>query len=113
MNFFSKTWQALVNVPGAILKGEFLLRIHVDRYFIHILYTFLLLWLTILIDMRVEKTMVKVEENKSVLTDLKIYHAQKTVQLVSIKRISTIKDMLEKDGSKVTFPEKPAARIEK
>lgn len=113
MSKLSMIWQALVNIPGAILKGEFLLRIHIDKYFIHILYTFLLIWFTILLDMRVEKTMVKVEDSKKELSDLKIYHAQKTVQLVSIDRISTVQEMLQKDGSKVAFPEKPASRIEK
>lgn len=108
-----KFWQILKNAPGAILKGEFMLRMRVDKYFLHILYTFFLLWMTILTDMAVEKTMVKVETNKEILSDLKIYHAQKTVQLVSLNRISKIGDMLKAEGSDLAFPEKPASKIEK
>lgn len=108
-----KIWEPVRNGITAIVQGELLLRLHVDKFFIHILYTFLLLWLVILLDMRVEKTMANVERNKAALSEMKIYHAHKTVQMVSLNRISTVQDMLEKEGSDVTLPEKPAVRIRK
>lgn len=108
-----KFWDILRNGVNAMVHGELLLRLHVDRYFIHILYTFLLLWLVILLDMRVEKTMATVERNKATLSEMKIYHAQKTVQMVSLNRISTVQQMLEEKGSDVTLPEKPAYKIKK
>ena len=61
----------------------------------------------------VQKTLVKVERNKTVLNDLRIYHAQKTVELVEMGRLSTIEDLLEKSGSSLTMPEKPAETIVK
>jgi len=106
-------WELVRNGATAIVRGELLLRLHVDRYFIHILYTFLLLWMVILLDMRVEKTMAAVERNKATLSEMKIYHAHKTVQMVSLNRISTVQGMLEEKGSDVTLPEKPAVRIRK
>lgn len=110
---FKKIFQAIGNGFQAIFAGEFLLRIHVDRLFVHIVYTLFLLWMVILIDMRVETTMAKVEKNKETLNDMKIYHAHKTVQLVSINRLSTVKEMLEEKGSDVTLPSNPPTRIKK
>ena len=103
----------LKNSLKAIFKGEFLLRMRVDKYFMHILYTFLLVWLSIWLSMKIENTMVKVEKNKTTLNDMKIYHAQKTVEVVSLDRITTVEDMLEKIGSDVELPVKPADRIMK
>lgn len=113
MASFKKIWEAVRNGANAIVHGELLLRLKVERYFLHILYLFLLLWMVILLDMRVEKTMAKVEKNKETLSEMKIYHAQKTVQMVSLNRISTVQSMLEEKGSNVTLPEKPAVKIKK
>ena len=52
------------------------------------------------------------EENSRTIEDLKIYHAQKTSELASFDRISTVQEMLAKQGSKLTLPDKPAAHIE-
>lgn len=103
--------QILKNCLTAILRGEFLMR--VDRYFVHILWTFLLFWGMILSSMVVQKTLVRVEKNKKELTDLKIYHAQKTVELARLGRITTVERLLEENGSDVTLPDKPADIIRK
>ena len=88
------------------------MRMHLDRYFIHIAYTFLLFWLVIVYSMMVQNTLAKVEKNRNAVNDLKIFHAQKTVKLVGFGRIDTIEDMLKKQGSDITLPEKPAARLD-
>ena len=44
---FSDIWAWLKNAALATLKGELLLRLHVSRYFIHIIYTFFLFWVSI------------------------------------------------------------------
>ena len=51
------------------------------------------------------------ESNKEILENYKIYHAQKTYQFVKMGRISTVEDMLEQGGSKLTAPAKPAETI--
>jgi len=106
-------WQALRNSAIAILRGEFLVRLRCDKYFLHIIYTFFLLWLMIWLGIKIENTMVRVEKNKETLTNLKIYHAQKTVQMVSFDRVSTVEQMLREAGSDVTLPDNPAVILEK
>jgi len=108
-----KIWDAIRNGFVAILHGELLLRLRFDKYFPHIIYTFFLMWMMIWMSMKIENTMVKVEKNKTTLNDMKIYHAQKTVEVVSLDRISTVEDLLRKSGSDVDIPVKPADRIVK
>ena len=110
---FKEILAAVKESVSAIFRGEFLLRLHIVRLFPHILFTFLVMWMSILMDMRVEKTMVELERSKSELNDMRILHAHKTVQMVSLNRISTVQGMLESKGSEVTLPEKPAAVIRK
>lgn len=110
---FSNIWEAIKNSFIAILHGEFLIRIKCDKYFLHIVYTFFLIWMMIWIGIKVENTLVKVEKNKVTLNDMKIYHAQKTVRMVSLNRITVVDKLLKENGSEVTLPKKPAYRIEK
>ena len=63
--------------------------------------------------LRIEQTMVRLEDTKQMLEDYRIYHAQKTCELVKLDRLSTVQDMLEKSGSALTIPDKPADRIKK
>ena len=99
---------SIKNAFNAFLRGELLMRLGCDRFFPHILYTFLQFWIGILLNIMVENTMSKVEKN----TDLKIYHTEKTVQMAGMRRITKTDKMLENKGSKVTFPTKPATRID-
>lgn len=114
-----KTWKiqdlgkGLRNSLRAILKGEFLLRLNVGRYFIHIVYTFFLIAMVIWISLMIEGTMTKVERNKAVLRELEIVHTQKTFDVVKLSRRSTVQEILEQMGSKVTEPVEPATRLTK
>ena len=101
----------LKNAFLATIKGEFLLRLHVNKFFIHIIYTFFLFWVSIWLSLKIEKTLTRVEENRKALQDIEIYHAQKTVELAGMGRMSKIEDMLRDKGSELTIPEKPADRI--
>ena len=101
----------LKNAFLATIKGEFLPRLHVNKYFIHIIYTFFLFWVSIWLSLKIEKTLTKVEENRKALQDVEIYHAQKTVELAGMGRMSKIEDMLREKGSALTIPEKPADKI--
>lgn len=99
------------NIFSAMMKGEVLLRIKFDRFFVHVLYLFLLIWFIIYFSLKVDQTLVRMEKNRVELENLKIYHAQKTCELAGYDRLSTIEAMLEASGSKVAIPEKPADRI--
>ncbi|MBQ6287040.1 MAG: hypothetical protein IJK73_05215 [Bacteroidales bacterium] len=108
---FADVGQWLKNAFFAMLKGEFLLRLNISKYFIHIIYTFFLFWVSIWLSLKIEKTMTRVEENRKALQDMEIYHAQKTVELVSLGRMSKVEKMLQDQGSTLAMPTKPADRI--
>jgi hypothetical protein len=52
--------------------------------------------------------MLTVQKNNDRIKTLKVYHAQKTYELVRLDRIATVEKMLEEAGSQVKAPEKPA-----
>ena len=112
-----KTWRIqdlgtwLKNSFRAILRGEFLLRLNVGRYFIHIVYTFFLIAMIIWISLMIESTMTKVEKGKAELRELEIVHTQKTFDVVKFTRRSSINEMLQQMGSKVTEPQQPATQL--
>ncbi|MGN0199119.1 MAG: FtsL-like putative cell division protein, partial [Candidatus Cryptobacteroides sp.] len=94
-----------------ILKGRLLITLKIERYFVHIIYTFFLFWVSIYLGMKIEKTMTRVEENRRRLEDIEIFRAHKQVELTRLQRMSTVQEMLEAKGSSVGIPEKPAERI--
>ena len=114
-----KTWKLadiglfLKNSFVAVLKGEFLLRLNVGRYFIHIAYTFLLFGLVIWFSLMIDTTMCKVEKNKAVLKELEIVHSQKVFELVNVSRRSSVEEMLGQLGSNVKEAEKPATVVKR
>ena len=92
----------------AIINGDILLLLRADRLLPYILYFCILAWISIWISYKSEQTMTQVEKNKKELESLKIYHAQKTCEYVSLDRISTVEEMLKQKQSEVTTPQKPA-----
>lgn len=100
-----------INILKAIMSGDILLSMRIDKAFMHIVYLFAIVWVSIFVSLKIEETLRIVEKNNSVLESLKIEHAQKTSELASFDRISTVNDLLRKEGSEVTFPQKPAAHI--
>lgn len=98
-------------VLRSILNGDILLLLRVDRLLPYILVLFVIGWINILLNYKIEQTMVKVESNKVILENYRIYHAQKTYEFVRSGRISTVEQMLENGGSQVRTPEKPAETI--
>jgi triosephosphate isomerase len=61
----------------------------------------------------VGETLIEREKNKTKIEDLKIFKAQKTCEIVSLDRISTVETMLEELGSEVRPPHKPADKLVK
>ena len=89
-------------------RGDLLTRLRVDRALPYILYLFFLGCISIWLSYQAEQTMLTVQKNNETIKTLKIYHAQKTYELVGLDRIATVEKMLEEAGSKVKAPEKPA-----
>ena len=114
-----KTWKIadiglfIKNSFKAVLKVEFLLRLNIGRYFIHIAYTFLLFGLVIWFSLMIETTMSKVEKNKAVLQELEIVHSQKVFEVVNVSRRSSVEEMLGELGSNVKEAEKPATVVKR
>ena len=106
-------WKGVYNAFRALSRGEFLLSIGAHKYYMHILYLFVLAWISILLSLKVDGTLTKVEENKVVLHDLEIYHAEKEAELVRLHSASTTVKRLKQLGSDVTLPEQPAIKIDK
>ena len=108
-------WKTILNEIIETLKsigrGDILIKMQVHRLFPYILYMFFIAWVSIWLSYQVEKTMYRVETNKGIIENLKIDNANKTCEIVSLTRISTVESMLEEAVSKVKAPEKPADRI--
>ena len=108
---WKKVGTAIKEILKAIGHGDVLLRLRVDKYLPHILYAFALSMISIFLSYKAEQTMVIREKNKETLETLRIYCAQKTSDIVSLNRSSTVETMLEDLGSDLSQPEKPAYRI--
>lgn len=103
----------LKNGGKAILSGELLLRLNVSRYFIHILWTFVLIGALIWYSLAVDSTLVKVEQNEAMLKELEIECTTKEFELKSLYRRTSIQELLKQKGSLVQEPVKPASIIER
>ena len=108
---FSDLEKKIKNSLVAVLKGEFLLRLNVGRYFVHVMYTFLLFGLIIWLSLMTESTMAKVEQAKAELKELEIENAELTYEAAKAERRTTVEARLTELGSKVGEPEKPATRL--
>lgn len=112
-----KTWKInnirtlLKNSLLAVVKGEFLLRLNVGRYFVHIMYVFLLMAASIWLSLMIEDSMARVEKNKAKIRELEIANSQLVFDLAKCERRSEVEARLEEMGSKVTEPDKPATII--
>ena len=108
---WTKVATAVKETLVSIGQGSFLLRLRVDKLFPYILVLFILGGANIWLSYVVEQTALKVEKNKKVMEYYRNDYANKTYEFVKAGKISNVKVMLEKAGSKVTTPEKPAVII--
>ena len=98
-------------VIKSILSGDILLLMRVDRALPYILFLFALGWVNIFLNYSIEQAMAKVEKNKKIVEYYRNDYANKTYEFVKAGKISNVRTMLEKAGSEVTAPEKPAVII--
>ena len=112
-HILSTVGEFLKNSFSAVLKGEFLLRLNIGRYFIHIIYTFVLLGVAIWISLMIDTTLTKVEKNKETIREMEILYSEKSFDVAKLGRRGTVAKMLETMGSSVKEAEKPAMTVEK
>jgi hypothetical protein len=108
---WKKIGNATIETIKAIGYGDILLRLRVDKLLPFILYAFVLAMVSIFMSYKAEQTMLRMERNKADLETLRINHSQKTCDLISLDRISTIETMLEELGSNLQPPQKPADKL--
>ena len=109
---FKKLWKSISNTIDATFKGELLLRLGFDKFFLHIIWLFVLLLIAVWTNYKIEKTLLAVQRNKAEIETLRIIESQTTCELERLKRINTIEKMLEEEGSVVAIPTKPASIVE-
>lgn len=97
----------------AILRGQFLMRLRIDEYFIHIVYVFFLMAMLILISLGVENSLNKVEENKQTLKELRIIWSDKTFEMAGVSSRSEVERKLSEMGSKLGEPDRSATVLDK
>lgn len=110
---FSDIGTFLKNSFLAILQGRFLLRLKIDKYFVHIVYVFFLMGMLILISLGTESSLNKVEENKKIINGLEIICSDKTFEVADKSRRAAVEETLEKMGSALREPAKSAIVLEK
>lgn len=97
----------------AICRGEFLLRLNIGRYFVHIVWTFLIIALFIWFNLSVDNTLAKVEKNKKELKELEIRNSSLEFKLKQMDRRSTVESMLKEMGSDLCESDKPVIELKK
>ncbi len=106
-------WQSVANTFKALRNGDLLLHIRADKYYIHVMYVFLLMWLSIMLSLQVDKTLTLSAANKAAIEELKIHHTESEAALVKIKGASAVEARLKKLGSDAEMPKEPATVIKK
>ena len=101
------------SILKSIGRGEILFTLKCDQFFPHIVYTFFLIFMVLLLNLMIEKTMVRVEENKKERYDLKIALTHKRTELIGLEKLSGVQELLEKAGSDLGIPDDPAVYIRK
>lgn len=107
------TSKAIGKAVMSIARGEFLFTLKCDKFFPHIIYFFFLICIVLGLNMMIEKAMVKVEQNRTELYDMKIFLTHKNAELVSLGKLSKVEEMLDAAGSDLTIPEGPAIILKK
>ncbi len=108
-----KIWRALSGTFRSIRTGEFLLSIRADKYYMHIMYLFLLMWVSILLSLQVDKTLTKAGDNQAAIDQLRIHYAEKEAALVKLHSASAAEIRLKELGMDLTLPQEPATVIKK
>lgn len=105
---FKRVLKTILNTVLAVIKGELLLKLNVEKYFLHIAWTFFLFAAFIAYRIGVDTTLARVEKNSAVLKELQIRKSTKEYELKSLYRRTSIEEMLREKGSELQEPEKPA-----
>ena len=104
-------WLSVRNTLRALRNGDLLLHVRADKFYIHVMYVFLLMWISIMLSLQVDKTLTKAGNNKAAIEELRIHHTESEAALVKIKGASPTQARLKKMGSEAQMPTEPATVI--
>ena len=93
------------------LQGKLLLRLGADRYLPQIIFFFAMATGSIAVNLGIESTVHRKEENKKVIENLKSVHTELTCRLTSLNSVCKVEDMLQEKGSELRIPQDKAKRI--
>ena len=62
-------WLSVRNAYRALRNGDLLLKVRADKYYIHVMYVFLLMWLSIMLSLKVDKTLTRAGANKAAIEE--------------------------------------------
>ena len=94
------------------LSGDKLIEWGVDRQLGFIFYIFVIICISIMWSLMVERNLVQVQRNEKTLQELRISYQQRTLDLVGMNNRTKIDGMLKASGSKLHAPVAPPKRIE-
>ena len=94
------------------LSGDKLIEWGVDRQLGFIFYIFVIICISIMWSLMVERNLVQVQRNEKTLQELRISYQQRTLDLVGMNNRTKIDGMLKARGSKLHAPVAPPKRIE-
>lgn len=97
----------------AVINGEILLKLGLDRYLPHMLVAFLCFAVVIYAKIRIDDVMIELERSTSELETVRIMHAQKTCEYVGLEKLGAIEELIEEKGLEIGMPDKPAGTIRK
>lgn len=100
-----------MNLGKAILHGKFLLALHFDEYLDRIAYVFACALLFIWINLQIDKTLHRKEENSRLIENLQSIHTDTTCRLTALNSVCEVEKMLQEMNSNVQVPRKKAQRI--
>ena len=101
----------LIEKLKPVFQGKLLLRLGADRYLPQIIFFFAMATATIGINLGIESTIHRKEQNKKVIENLKSVHTELTCRLTSLNSVCKVEDMLQKKGSSLQIPQNKAKRI--
>ena len=91
----------------SIHEGKLLMRMDIGRYFVHILYCFVLIGLTIYLSLQIDNSLRTVEENRKTIENQEYILKLRNYELEAAQSRRAVLSTLEGMGSKVKPSEKP------
>ena len=106
-----KAFAIFKNILQAIIEGKLILRMHLNRHFIKILYCIFMCAITIWVSLLIDSSLAKVKRNNDILKNQQYEIAIKSFELSQIDCMSKIESTLQEMGSPVKKPEKPSVKL--